>query len=276
MSVREYSCDTFSHQGRGEVKKAHPLSVKPAHSQFKSPAHAHGQGGALPAHVAIIMDGNGRWAKSKGLPRQLGHAKGVEAARRAVRFAREAGIGYLTLYAFSCENWRRPEDEISELLGLLRHFIASDVKELHSQNVRVRIIGETTNLTPDLLTLLENAQILTATNTGLTLVIAFNYGARQELVHATKVLAQRVASGEISIEDLSEAHISQSLYTSDIPDPDMIIRTSGEQRISNFLLWQSAYSELVYLDVLWPDFQANDFQSAIDLFNLRERRFGGI
>ncbi len=238
---------------------------------------AHGAAGpAAPRHVAIIMDGNGRWAKARGLPRTEGHRRGVEAVRRSVDAAIEIGIRFLTIYSFSSENWSRPADEVSDLLTLLKLFIRRDLANLNKNNVRVRIIGERDQLGQELLSLLDEAESKTHGNTGLTLVVAFNYGARQELASAFRSLARRVEAGELSAADIGVDMIGAALHTADIPDPDLIIRTSGEQRLSNFLLWQAAYSELVFLPVLWPDFDAAAFAAAVAEFSRRERRFGGL
>ena len=227
-----------------------------------------------PAHVAIIMDGNGRWAKARGLPRTAGHKRGAEAVRRAVETARELGVSYLTLYAFSSENWKRPEGEVTDLMGLLRLYLRNEVKTLHKNGIRLRVIGDRTRLGPDIVSLIEESEAKTAANTALTLILALSYGGRQEIIMAAQALARKVAQGEISAEAIDETALSGQLYTADIPDPDLVIRTSGEQRISNFLLWQCAYSELVFLDVLWPDFGRSDFEAAIADFQGRERRFG--
>ncbi len=231
---------------------------------------------ALPRHVAIIMDGNGRWAASRGMPRTFGHRKGVEAVRRTVRLAGEIGIEVLTLFAFSSENWTRPPAEVADLLALLRHFIRRDLAELHAENVRVRVIGERASLAPDLRALLTEAEDLTAANDGLTLVIAFNYGARDEIARAARALAREVRAGTLDPEAIDPDLFSRRLSTEGIPDPDLIIRTSGEQRLSNFLLWQGAYAELVFVPVHWPDFGERDLRHAIDEFQRRERRFGGL
>jgi undecaprenyl diphosphate synthase len=235
------------------------------------PAHP-----GLPRHVAIIMDGNGRWATARGLPRFEGHRRGVEALRRTVRAAGDMGVEVLTVYAFSSENWKRPKSEIAELMGLLKLFVRKDLAELHRNNVRVRSIGERDSLAPDLRGLIEEAESLTRNNTSLTLVIAFNYGARDEMVRATKALAQAVAEGRLAPGDISEAVISEALDAPDLPDPDLVIRTSGEQRLSNFLMWQSAYSELVFLPVLWPDFDRTHLEQALQAYAGRERRFGAV
>jgi len=230
----------------------------------------------IPRHVAIIMDGNGRWANKRGLPRTVGHSKGVEAVRETVHAAGEVGIKYLTLFAFSSENWTRPEAEVNDLLGLLRRFIRRDLAELHRENVRIRVIGERENLRGDILPLLLEAEDTTRLNTGLTLVIAFNYGSRDEITRAVAKLARDVEAGLLKASDIDAGKISQSLDTVGIPDPDLIIRTSGEERLSNFLLWQAAYSELVFLPDYWPDFDRNLFFDALKIFASRDRRFGGL
>ena len=242
-----------------------------------APAYATQQnGGGAPAHVAIIMDGNGRWAAQRGLPRFEGHRRGVEAIRRAVRTAGDLGIRYLTVYSFSSENWRRPAQEVSDLMGLLKRFVRHDLAELHGNNIRVRIIGERAGLAPDIRMLLDEAEQLTRSNTGLTLVIAFNYGGRQEIVHAVRVLAEQVRAGTLDPSSITMETVEAALDTHGIPDPDLIIRTSGEQRISNFLPWQSAYSEFIFIPDYWPDFDDATFRAAIEEYNRRERRFGGL
>ncbi|KOF22494.1 UDP pyrophosphate synthase [Ensifer adhaerens] len=230
----------------------------------------------VPQHVAIIMDGNGRWANARGLPRTMGHRKGVEAVRDAVKTAAEAGVRYLTLFAFSSENWNRPQAEVTDLMGLLKAFIRRDLADLHRENVRIRIIGERSNLRGDILPLLIEAEETTSANTGITLVIAFNYGARDELTRAMRRLATDVAEGRLRPEDITPERIAASLDTAGIPDPDLILRTSGEERLSNFLLWQGAYSELLFVPELWPDFTRETFLSALEKFACRERRFGGL
>jgi undecaprenyl diphosphate synthase len=232
--------------------------------------------GKPPAHVAIIMDGNGRWAARRGLPRIEGHRRGVEAVRRTVRSAGELGIRYLTIYSFSTENWRRPAQEVADLMGLLKRFIRHDLAELHANNVRIRIIGDRDDLTPDLKVLLQEAEERTRDNGGLTLVVAFNYGGRQEIVRAVRALAREVQAGRLDPETIDVETVDNALDTHGIPDPDLVIRTSGEQRISNFLPWQSAYSEFVFLPDFWPDFDAAAFKAAIDQYVCRERRFGGL
>ncbi|HZB63669.1 MAG TPA: isoprenyl transferase [Microvirga sp.] len=230
----------------------------------------------MPAHVAIIMDGNGRWAAQRGLPRFEGHRRGVEAIRRAVRTAGDLGIRYLTVYSFSAENWRRPAQEVSDLMGLLKRFVRHDLAELHANNIRVRIIGEREGLASDIRLLLEESEQLTRSNTGLTLVIAFNYGGRQEIVNAVRRLAEKVRDGVLDPSAIDMETIGAALDTRDIPDPDLVIRTSGEQRVSNFLTWQTAYSEFVFLPDFWPDFDDATFRAAIDEYGRRERRFGGL
>jgi undecaprenyl diphosphate synthase len=229
-----------------------------------------------PQHVAIIMDGNGRWAKSHGLSRSAGHQKGVETLRHVVRTAGEAGVQYLTLFAFSSENWSRPQEEVGFLMGLLKKFIKRDLEELRSENVRVNIIGARDNLQSDILDLLIEAEENTKQNDGLNLVIAFNYGARDEIARAAKRMAVDVKSGVLLPEDVCEAKITSYLDTRDIPDPDLIIRSSGEQRLSNFLLWQAAYAEFVFVDELWPDFTHEVFHRALNTFKTRDRRYGGV
>lgn len=230
----------------------------------------------VPRHVAIIMDGNGRWASARGLPRLEGHRRGVEALRRTVRAAGDLGIGYLTIYSFSSENWSRPQAEISDLMGLLRRFIRNDLAELHKSGVRVRVIGERDALAPDIARLLTEAEELTAANTHLTLIVAFNYGSRQEIVRATQRLLGEVAAGRIDPAQITPDMIGCFLDAPDVPDPDLIVRTSGEQRLSNFLLWQAAYSELVFMPVFWPDFDRAALEEAIAEYHRRERRFGGL
>jgi undecaprenyl diphosphate synthase len=232
--------------------------------------------GRVPQHVAIIMDGNGRWAARHGLPRIEGHRRGVEAVRRAVRSAAEIGVRYLTIYSFSAENWRRPAQEVADLMGLLKRFIRNDLAELHSHNIRVRIIGEREGLAADITALLNEAEELTRANSGLNLVVAFNYGGRQEIVRAVRAIARQVREGRLDPDDIAMETIAAALDTQGIPDPDLVIRTSGEQRISNFLPWQTAYSEFVFLPDFWPDFDDATFKAAIGQYISRERRFGGL
>ncbi len=236
-----------------------------------------GSGGFdVPRHVAIIMDGNGRWAAARGLPRVEGHRRGVEALRKTVRAASELGIAVLTIFSFSSENWSRPESEIRDLLLLLKRFIRNDLADLHKSNVHVRIIGEREGLSRDIRSLLEEAEDLTRANDGLQLVVAFNYGARQEIARAVRRLAAEVAAGRLAANAITPELLGRHLDAPDIPDPDVIIRTSGEQRLSNFLLWQAAYSELVFVPINWPDFDRAALENAIAEYHRRERRFGGL
>ncbi len=227
-----------------------------------------------PAHVAIIMDGNGRWAKARSLPRIAGHQRGARAVRSAVEAARELGIGYLTLYAFSSENWKRPETEINDLMGLLRLYLQRELADLHRSNVRMRFIGDTSLLPKDIQKLVESATATTSGNTGLNLIVALNYGGRNEILRAAQALAQKARDGEIEPADISVEKFAEQLDTAGIPDPDLMIRTSGEKRLSNFLLWQMAYAELVFLDTLWPDFTKDHLAAAVAEFQGRDRRFG--
>ena len=230
----------------------------------------------LPRHIGIIMDGNGRWARARGLPRSAGHKAGVEAVRRTVRAAHEMGIEVLTLYSFSSENWSRPRSEVAYLFALLRHFVHRDVAEMHSMGVRIRIIGEREGLDEDIVGLLEHCETLTRDNGGLTLVVAFNYGGRQEISRAARKLAGDVAAGRIKAEEITPELIGKSLYAPDLPEPDLLIRTSNEKRLSNFLLWQGAYAELVFARELWPDFDGEALERAVEEYAARERRFGGL
>jgi undecaprenyl diphosphate synthase len=238
--------------------------------------NTHAGRAAMPRHVAIIMDGNGRWARARGLPRSAGHRKGVEALRRAVRAAGEMGIEYLTIFSFSSENWSRPPAEVSFLLDLMRHFVRQDVAELDRENVRIRIIGERLSLAPDIVTLIEETEERTRSNTGLTLIVAFNYGSRQEITQAARDLALAVKEGRIEPDGITPELLGSHLATEGIPDPDLLIRTSGEQRLSNYLLWQCAYTEFVFVDEYWPDFNRETMQRAIAEYLTRERRFGGL
>jgi len=231
---------------------------------------------STPEHVAIIMDGNGRWAKARGLPRVAGHRAGVEALRKTVRAASDLGVGWLTVYAFSSENWSRPKSEVSDLMGLLRLFIRRDLAELHQSGVRVRVIGEREGLSADIASLLDEAETLTAGNSALNLVIAFNYGGRDEIVRAASKIAAAAMRGELDAAALTSEKFAGYLDTAGIPDPDLVIRTSGEQRMSNFLPWQSAYSELVFLPCYWPEFTGEHFAEALRQYAARERRFGGV
>jgi undecaprenyl diphosphate synthase len=230
----------------------------------------------VPGHVAIIMDGNGRWAAQRGLPRAEGHRRGVEAVRACVRAAVELGIGHLTLYTFSSENWRRPHGEINDLMGLLKLFIRRDLAELHEQNVRIRVIGTEERVEPEVIKLIRDAVEITSNNTGLVLTTAFNYGSRDEIVRAARSLAAKVQSGEIGLDAITEESFAAHLDTAGLPQPDLLIRTGGDQRISNFLLWQCAYTEFVFLDAYWPDFSKDMLAKAVSEFQSRERRFGGL
>lgn len=244
-------------------------------NKYNQPA-AWEQGAKVPRHIAVIMDGNGRWAAQRGLPRSMGHRAGVEAVRRTVRAAIELKVAYLTLYSFSSENWSRPKSEVDDLMGLIKRFIRGDLAELHQNGVRISIIGEREGIDADLLAQIDEAVDLTRENTALDLVIAFNYGARAEIAKAARKLAEQAARGEIDPAQIDEAAICRNLDTAGIPDPELLVRTSGELRLSNFLLWQCAYAEFVFTPVLWPDFGFSELAAAIDEFNRRERRFGGV
>jgi undecaprenyl diphosphate synthase len=239
-------------------------------------APATGAGSPPPRHVAIIMDGNGRWAKKRFLPRIAGHKQGVEAVRRISRAARTLGIEVLTLYAFSSENWRRPEEEVRDLMGLLRHFLASELEELIAEGVRLRVIGDWRRLSPDLVDMIDAAVARTADNPGPTLVIALNYGAQAEILAATRRLAEQARDGAIDPAAIDEVRFEGALETADLPPLDLLIRTSGEHRLSNFLLWQAAYAELLFVDTLWPDFDEKALADALARFGQRQRRFGGL
>jgi undecaprenyl diphosphate synthase len=236
---------------------------------------ATGGGAGVPRHVAIIMDGNGRWAKARGLPRVAGHRQGAEAARKVLRAAGEAGVECLTLYAFSSENWRRPEEEINDLMGLLRFYIGAELNTLHREGVRIKVIGDHQAFQPDVARMVDKAIGKTAANRRMTLTIALNYGARAEIVDAARTLAKRAAAGEIAPEAIDEAAFDAALDTAGLPPLDLLIRTSGERRLSNFLLWQAAYAELLFVDTLWPDFDGDALRAAFADYAGRERRFGG-
>ena len=231
-------------------------------------------GADAPRHVAIIMDGNGRWAAARGLPRVAGHRAGAQAVRRAVESSIRHGVEWLTLYAFSSENWRRPEAEVSDLTGLLRHYLRHEVAELHAEGVRLRVIGERQRFDDDLRHELTRAELLTAGNVRLNLTMALSYGGRSELVAAARAIAQAARDGRLDPDAVDEAAVERFLFTAGMPDPDLVIRTSGERRLSNFLLWQSAYAELAFPDVMWPDFSDRHFAGALEEFGRRERRFG--
>jgi undecaprenyl diphosphate synthase len=232
-------------------------------------------GGRVPRHVAIIMDGNGRWAAARGLPRGEGHRRGVESVRETVRAAIELGIGHLTLFSFSSENWSRPPEEVDFLFGLFRRYIRRDVAELHAAGVRITVIGRRQGLPADILTMIGEAEQLTAANRALELIIAFNYGSRDEIARAARKIATEVREGRLDPAAIDEATVASHLDTAKFPDPDLVIRTSGELRLSNFLLWQLAYAELVFVPVLWPEFRTDTLKAAIEEFNGRSRRYGG-
>lgn len=245
-------------------------------TQLTTPTSLAATSTKIPRHVAIIMDGNGRWAEARGLPRFAGHTAGVEAVRRTVRASIELGIQYLTIYSFSTENWTRPDAEVKFLMGLMRRFIRSDLAELHKNGVRIRMLGERERVDVDLLALMDEAQDLTSANTALTLIIAFNYGGRAEIAKAARSLAEKVADGRMQLNDVTADALAAALDTSDLPDPDLLIRTSGEERLSNFLLWQLAYAEFLFLDALWPDFDKSHLERALQEYRARDRRYGGL
>ena len=249
------------------------MSAGPALATSPGPAAG---GSPVPRHVAIIMDGNGRWAKARGLPRAAGHRQGAEAARKVLRAAGEAGVECLTLYAFSSENWRRPQDEINDLMGLLRFYISRELDSLHREGIRLKILGDHNAFQADVAKLVDQAVERTSANQRMTLAIALNYGSRSELVQAARRIAERSARGEIRPEEVDEATIEASLDTAGLPPLDLVIRTSGERRLSNFLLWQAAYAELLFVDTLWPDFDGDHLRSALGQYAARERRYGGL
>jgi undecaprenyl diphosphate synthase len=230
----------------------------------------------MPRHIAIIMDGNGRWAEQRGLPRSVGHRMGVEAVRRTVRAAIELGVQYLTIYSFSSENWSRPASEIDDLMGLMKRFIRRDLAELHQNGVSIRVIGERAGVDAELLQLIDDAVALTSDNRALNLVIAFNYGSRAEIAKAARRLAERALEGTLTPQDITPELLTEALDTQGVPDPDLLIRTSGELRLSNFLLWQAAHTEFVFLDAYWPEFGRELLERAIDEYRKRDRRFGGV
>ncbi len=252
-----------------------PISSRKAMSQDETPAAGRAGGAAAPPrHVAVIMDGNGRWAAARGLPRTEGHRRGAQAVRRCVEAAAELGISYLTLFGFSSENWGRPEREVSDLMGLLRRYLRSEIAELHEKGVRLRVIGQRERLAPDIVSLIEDAERRTAGNTRLNLTVALSYSGREEIAAAARALAREAAAGRLDPETIAPETLTARLLTADLPDPDLLIRTSGEQRVSNFLLWQLAYAELVFIDQLWPDFTLADLAAAVAEFQRRDRRFG--
>jgi undecaprenyl diphosphate synthase len=234
------------------------------------------EGPAAPVHVAIIMDGNGRWARARGLPRTEGHRRGAQAVRRTITGAVELGVSYLTLFGFSSENWRRSAEEVGDLMGLLRYYLRSEIDELHREGARLRVIGDRSRFSDDIVRLIEEAERRTSgVEPRLNLIVALSYGSRAEIAHAARAIAEEVRAGRLAPEDVDEALFARHLLTDGIPDPDLLIRTSGEKRISNFLLWQSAYAELVFVDCLWPDFTKQDLEDAIREFHRRDRRYGG-
>jgi undecaprenyl diphosphate synthase len=241
-----------------------------------APLPANPDTGSGPHHVAIIMDGNGRWAKARGLPRVAGHRRGADAVRRVVRGAGELGIPVLTLFAFSTENWTRPADEVADLMGLLRHYLRSELDELRKNGARLRVIGNRDGLAADIVRDIAEAETMTAGNTRIDVNICINYGSRDEIINAARSLARRVAAGELTADRIDQDSFERELLSAGVPDPDLLIRTSGEQRISNFLLWQCAYAELVFVDTLWPDFGKEHLEQAIAEFRRRERRYGGV
>ncbi|SHN15454.1 isoprenyl transferase [Roseibium suaedae] len=250
------------------------MTASPDRTDMTPPARE-GQGCA-PRHVALIMDGNGRWAKERGLPRSEGHRHGLDALRRIIRHGVRIGLEYITIYSFSSENWSRPASEVSFLMSLLRRFVQRDLSEIHQANVRIRVIGDRQGLEPGIRALLNEAEELTKANSGMTLVVAFNYGSRDEIARAARSLAKDMAEGRIALEDITPDAIAGRLDTAGIPDPDLIVRTSGEMRLSNFLMWQAAYSEFYFCDTYWPDFDEAALDRAIADFSSRERRFGGV
>jgi undecaprenyl diphosphate synthase len=245
-------------------------------THLMTPSSLAATGTKIPRHVAIIMDGNGRWAEARGLPRFAGHTAGVEAVRRTVRASIELGIQFITIYSFSTENWSRPEAEVTFLMGLMRRFIRSDLAELHKNGVRIRMLGDRDRVDPDLLALMDEAVEITSANTALTLVIAFNYGGRGEIAKAARRLASQVLEGTLPLDAINADAVTAALDTHGLPDPDLLIRTSGEERLSNFLLWQLAYAEFLFLDVLWPDFDRQHLERALQEYRTRDRRYGGL
>lgn len=231
---------------------------------------------SVPPHIAIIMDGNGRWARARGLPRTAGHKKGAQAVQRTLEAAIDLGVQYLTLFGFSSENWNRPEGEVFDLMGLLRRYLQSETAELHRKNIRIRVIGDRSRFSEDIVALIKGAEEMTAENDGLNLTAALSYGGRQDIATAVRAIAEKVAAGELDPATIDEDALGQHLWTHDLPDPDLLIRTSNEQRISNFLLWQCAYTELVFTDLLWPEFGREGLEQAIAEYNRRDRRFGAV
>ncbi|MBE6807107.1 MAG: isoprenyl transferase [Ruminococcaceae bacterium] len=230
----------------------------------------------IPVNLGIIMDGNGRWAKKRGLPRQAGHVTGAQVFRKITKYCQKCGVQYLTVYAFSTENWRRPQEEVDAIMNLLRQYLKESLADFQQENIRTRFIGDRTALDEDIRLLMEEAERTTAHKDGMTLNIALNYGGQQEITAAARKLAEKVAAGEISPSAIDEAMLEGALYTEDQPPVDLILRPSGEYRLSNFLIWQSAYAEYVFMDVLWPDFKEADLDRAFEEYARRDRRFGGV
>ena len=230
----------------------------------------------IPVNLGIIMDGNGRWAKKRGLPRQAGHVTGAQVFRKITKYCEKCGVRYLTVYAFSTENWRRPQDEVDSIMNLLRQYLKESLADFQHENIVVRFIGNREELAPDIRELIEESERSTAHKTGMTLNIALNYGGQQEITAAARALATKVANGELTPDEIDEKMLEQALYTEDQPPVDLILRPSGEYRLSNFLVWQSAYAEFVFMDVLWPDFKEEDLDRAFEEYARRDRRFGGV
>jgi len=245
--------------------------MKPSAHMSTSPQNAQQ---ALPTHIAVIMDGNGRWAQSRGLPRSTGHKKGADSLRSTMNACRDVGVRYLTIYAFSAENWKRPTDEISDLMSLLKHYLQNELDTLHQNGVRMRFIGDLSRLSADIREQAQEAMEMTKRNTAFNLTVALSYGARQEIARAMKKLAAQVKDGTLAVEDINEERIEAALDTAGLPEPDLLIRTGGEHRLSNFLLWQSAYTEFYFTPVLWPDFDKQHFTQAMQDYSQRERRYG--
>lgn len=231
---------------------------------------------SIPRHIAIIMDGNGRWAAARGLHRIEGHRRGAETTQKVIEAARDMGVAYVTLFAFSSENWSRPANEVTALMELLRYYLKKETSEMHKSGLCLRVIGDRSRLPADIVTLIDQAEAVTRDNTAMTVVIALSYGGRQDITAAARQLATLVAAGEISLNDIDEDLFAAALSTGDIPDPDLLIRTSGEKRVSNFLMWQMAYSELYFTEAHWPDFTADHLRDAVAAYSRRERRFGGV
>lgn len=230
----------------------------------------------LPVHIGIIMDGNGRWAKKRGLPRQAGHSYGAQTFRKITKYCEKRGIRYLTVYAFSTENWTRPKEEVDGIMRLLEDYLKESLSDFKKENIRTRFIGDLTRLSPKIRQLMQEAEEETKDKTGMCLNIAVNYGGREEIVQAARQLAKDAADGKVSPDDIAEEQLSARMYTAGQPDPDLILRPSGEYRTSNFMLWQSAYSEYVFMDILWPDFKPEDMDEALREYARRNRRFGGV